>query len=330
MLHLLSTLEDRLLEFEIRYFSLDFTIDETLAGFAIVTRLVGCNSDSTKSIRVKGFLKFKLFLVILLDCWRVQLGLRWSHSQIESIIVLNTVVCKSERIVELVALEFQDLLLGRNALAVAKHVFHIVWSSRSGVDIQCNLLTTWQTDMDSPWFELEGVLVLDADIVQRLLIIHKKIGVEHQALILALNACLVLNLRFDVSDGIRRIDCISSLISIEIDDVNFHRQQFNHVTVADAIILQRAPLWQWLAIECRALILGWDSKLFLYLLLNVINAIIRIDHEIGNPAIWSLNLNYHGLQMNCVSMADVVVSQSSVVFQCLSIEFGALIFRCNS
>ena len=64
MLHLLSTLEDRLLELEIRYFSLDFTIDETLAGFAIVTRLVGCNRDSTKSVRIKGFIEFKLFLAL--------------------------------------------------------------------------------------------------------------------------------------------------------------------------------------------------------------------------------------------------------------------------
>ena len=103
----------------------------------------------------------------------------------------------------------------------------------------------------------------------------------------------------------------------------------------NVVVTQSAPILQLLASEDKSLLVGWDALLVLDLGLHVIDGVRRLDLQRDRLAGESLDEDLHAAtktkdQMESGLLLDVVIRESTTVFELLSGENQALLIRGNS
>ena len=103
----------------------------------------------------------------------------------------------------------------------------------------------------------------------------------------------------------------------------------------NVVVTQSAPILQLLASEDKSLLVGWDALLVLDLGLHVIDGVRRLDLQRDRLAGESLDEDLHATtktkdQMESGFLLDVVIRESTTVFELLSGENQALLIRGNS
>merc|ERR1719384_2389724 len=101
----------------------------------------------------------------------------------------------------------------------------------------------------------------------------------------------------------------------------------------DVVVRQSSTVFQLFACKDQSLLFRWDSLFILNLRFNVLNSIIRFHIEGDGLSSQSFHENLHRTtpesqdQMQSRFLLDVIIRQSSAVFQLLASEDETLLLR---
>jgi len=128
-------------------------------------------------------------------------------------------------------------------------------------------------------------LFLDVVIRQSATIFELLAG-EDETLLVRRDSFLVLNLRLDVVNGVRRLDLERDSLAGQRLHEDLHataetKDQVKSRLFLDVVIRESAAIFELLASEDEALLVRWDTLLVLNLRLDVIDSVRRLDFE-GN------------------------------------------------
>jgi hypothetical protein len=131
--------------------------------------------------------------------------------------------------------------------------------------------------------EMESRLLLNV-VIRKSTTILKLLSGEDQALLVRGNSFLVLNLAFDIVDGVRRLDLKSDRLSGQSLDKNLHataetQHKMESALLLDIVIRKSAPVLELLSGEDQALLVRRDSFFVLNLGLDIIDRIGGLDLE---------------------------------------------------
>ena len=139
--------------------------------------------------------------------------------------LLNVVITQSSSIFQLLSSKDQSLLVRWNALLILDLSLHVIDGVRR-LDLQRDRLTREGLDKDlhtttETKDQMESGLLLDVVIGEGASIFELLSG-ENQALLIGGNSFLVLDLRLDVVNGIRRLDLKGDGLASQGLDENLH------------------------------------------------------------------------------------------------------------
>mmetsp|Transcript_26634 Transcript_26634/g.58383 ORF Transcript_26634/g.58383 Transcript_26634/m.58383 type:complete len:281 (+) Transcript_26634:646-1488(+) len=222
--------------------------------------------------------------------------------------------------------ECRELIFDRNAnpsLNLPLNIFNgIFW-----IHDKINSTSIWRPDFDLHWLEFKRVFVFDPSILQAALFIFKKVAPETQALVFPVDSCVTLHPIFDRLDAVKGIDHICPFLAVQINNIDFHWLQLNHIVVTDIIFIQRASVMQWAVFECRELIFNWNTNLTLHLLLDIFNGVFWIHNKIKGMSIWGPDFNFHWFKLQCIFVFDPSILQANFfIFKRVALEAQALVF----
>ena len=140
-------------------------------------------------------------------------------------LLLNVVVAQSAPVLQLLASEDKSLLVRWNALLILDLGLHVVNGVRR-LNLQRDRLPREGLDEDlhattETKDQMEGGFLLDV-VVRESSSIFELLSGENQTLLIRGNSLLVLNLRLDVVDRIRRLDLESDGLAGQGLDENLH------------------------------------------------------------------------------------------------------------
>ena len=140
-------------------------------------------------------------------------------------LLLNVVVAQSSPIFQLLASEDESLLVRWNALLILDLGLHVIDGVRR-LDLQRDGLTREGLDEDlhstaETKDQMESGLLLNV-VIRESASVFELLSGEDQALLIRGNSLLVLDLRLDIVDGIRRLDLKGDGLAGESLDENLH------------------------------------------------------------------------------------------------------------
>jgi hypothetical protein len=132
-----------------------------------------------------------------------------AEHQVKGGLLLDVVVCQSTAILKLLTSEDKTLLVWGNALLVLDLGLHVV-DGVGRLNLQGDGLASEGLDEDlhattEPEHQVEGGLLLDVVVGKGAAILELLAG-KDEALLVWRDAFLVLDLRLDIVDGVRRLD----------------------------------------------------------------------------------------------------------------------------
>jgi len=200
---------------------------------------------------------------------------------VESALLLDVIIRKGATILELFTSEDEALLVRRDTLLVLDLSLHVV--DRIGrLDLECdglagqrfhkNLHPATKTED-----EVESRLLLDVVIRKSAAVLELLAG-EDEALLIGRDPFLILDLRLDVVDRVRRLDLESDCFAGESFDEYLHpaAQTKNEVKsrlLLDVIVRKSTTVFKLLSGEDQTLLVGRDPFLVLDLRLDVIYSV---------------------------------------------------------
>ena len=204
-------------------------------------------------------------------------------------LLLDVVVRKGPSILELLSGKDEPLLVGRDALLVLNLALHIIDGIRR-FHFQRDSLACERLDKDlhssaKPKNEVERRLLLNV-VVGKGPAILQLLARKDQALLVRRDALLILNLRLDIVDRVRRLDLERYRLPRERLDEDLHattepEHEVERRLLLDVVVGQGAAVLKLLSGENEALLIRGNALLVLDLRLDVVDGIRRLDLE-GN------------------------------------------------
>ena len=288
-----------------------------------------------------------------------------TKDQMKSRLLLNVVVRQRSAILELLPSEDKSLLIRGDTLLildlrldiinrVARLDFQRDRLARQGLDE--DLHTTTKTED-----EMEGGLFLDVVVRESSPVLELLAG-EDEALLIGRDAFFVLDLRFDVVDGITGFDFQGDGLSGEPEqerthleteirrelvrkvnsrlDENLHattetKNQVKGRLLLNVVVGQRSAILQLLPSENEALLVRRDSLLILDLGLDIVDGVARLDLECDGLPSERLHKDLHTTtetedEMESGFLLDVVVGEGAAIFELLAGEDKTLLVWGNA
>jgi len=204
-----------------------------------------------------------------------------TEHQVEGRLLLDVVVGESTTILKLLASEDETLLIWRNAFLVLDLCFDVL-DRVAGLHLQGDGLSGQRLDEDlhtaaQTKHEMQRRLFLNVIVAQRATIFQLLSG-EDQTLLVWRDTFLVLNFRFDVLDGITRLDLERDSFARQRLDEYLHatsetQNQVERRFLLNVVIAESATVLELLAGEDETLLIWRDSFLVLDLGLNVFDRV---------------------------------------------------------
>ena len=199
----------------------------------------------------------------------------------EGRLLLDVVIRKGTSILKLLASEDEALLIRGDALLVLDLRLDVVDRVR-GLDLEGNGLTRQGLDENlhattQTEDQVKGRLLLDVIVGKGATILELLAG-EDQALLVRGDALLVLDLRLDIVDGVRRLDLEGDRLAGEGLDEDLHstaetEDEMEGGLLLDVVVRESAAILELLASEDQALLVRRDALLILDLGLDIVNGV---------------------------------------------------------
>jgi len=183
---------------------------------------------------------------------------------------------------------------------------------------------------------VESTLLLDVVVGQRAAVLELLSG-EDQALLVRRDAFLVLDLRFDIVDRVRRLDLQGDGLSGKGFDEDLHattetENQVESALLLDVVVGQRAAVLELLSSEDETLLVRRDTLLILDLGLDIVDRIGRLNLEGDRLPGQSLDEDLHATtetedKVQGGLLLDIVVGQGPAVLKLLPGEDETLLVR---
>ena len=210
-----------------------------------------------------------------------------AEHQVESGFLLDVVIGESASVFQLLPGKDQTLLIRGDAFLVLDLRLHIVDRVRR-FNIEGDRLSGERLDEDlHPSTEtedqVESGFLLNVVIRERAAILELLTG-ENQTLLIRGNTFLVLDLRLDIVNRVRRLDVKGDGLASQGLDKDLHtpaetQHQVKGRLFLDVIVGQRATVLELFTGEDQSLLIGGNSFLVLNLGLDIVNGIRRLDVE---------------------------------------------------
>ena len=146
--------------------------------------------------------------------------------------------------------------------------------------------------------QMECRLLLNV-VVRKGLTILELLARKDQALLIRRDALLILNLLLHILDAVARLNIYRDRLTRECLHENLHaaatetQDQMECRLLLNIVVRKSLAILKLLAREDQALLIRRDALLVLNLLLNILNAITRLNIERDRLASKSLNENLH-------------------------------------
>ena len=196
---------------------------------------------------------------------------RRSEHQVEGRLLLDVVVREGAAVLELLAREDQPLLVRRDALLVLDLRLHVV-DGVGRLHLQGDGLASQGLHEDlhataEAEHQVEGRLLLDVVVREGAAVLELLAG-EDQALLVRRDALLVLDLRLDVVDRVRRLDLERDGLARQGLDEDLHataeaEHEVEGRLLLDVVVREGAAVLELLAREDQALLVRRDALLCL-------------------------------------------------------------------
>merc|ERR1719362_16053 len=212
-----------------------------------------------------------------------------AQHQVKGGLLLDVVIRKGATLLQLLSGKNEALLIWRDALLVLDLGLDVV-NCVGGLDIQSDCLACQRLDKDlhastQAQHQVQRGLFLDVVIRQCAAVLQLFAG-KDKALLVRRDALLVLDLGFDIVDGVRGLDVKSDGLASQSLDKDLHtttepQHQVQRGLFLDVVIRQRAAVLQLFAGKDKALLVWRDALFVLDLSLDIING-VRSFHIQGD------------------------------------------------
>ena len=186
---------------------------------------------------------------------------------------------------------------------------------------------------------MKGGLLLDV-VVRESSAIFQLLSGEDQSLLVWWDSLLVLDLGLDVLDGVGWLDIKGDGLASESLDEDLHtssesQDEMESGLLLDVVIGESSAILELLSCEDESLLIRWDTFLVLDLGLDVLNSVGWLDIEGDGLTSEGLDEDLHSTsesedEMEGGLLLDVVVGESSAVFELLSSEDESLLIWWNT
>jgi len=187
--------------------------------------------------------------------------------------------------------------------------------------------------------KMEGALLLDVVVGQGSTVL-KLLSSEDQSLLIWGNTFLVLDLLLDIVDGVRALHLKGDGLASERLDEDLHsssesEDEMKSALLLDVIVGQSSAILELLSSEDQSLLIWWNSFLVLDLLLDIVDGVRALNLKGDGLASEGLDEDLHSSsesedEMKSAFFLNVVISQSSAVFELLSSEDQSLLIWWDS
>ena len=195
--------------------------------------------------------------------------------------LLDVVVAQGTSVFQLLSSKNKTLLVWWDTFLVLNLGFDIIDSIR-WLNIQSDSLSSECLDKNlhsssETKNQMKSRLLLNVVVTQRTAI-FQLLSSEDETLLVWWDTFLVLNLGFDVVNGVGWFDIKSDSLSSECLDENLHsssetKNQMKSRLLLNVVVTQRTAIFQLLSSEDETLLVWWDTFLVLNLGLDVVNGI---------------------------------------------------------
>ena len=258
-------------------------------------------------------------------------------------LLLNVVIREGATVLELLARKDQTLLIGRDALLVLDlrldvvdgvAGFHVERNGLSGQRLDKDLHSTAETQD-----QVEGRLLLDV-VVREGAAVLELLARKDQTLLIRRDALLVLDLRLDVVDRVRRLDVERDGLASQRLDKDLHstaetQDQVEGRLLLDVVIREGAAILELLSGKDEALLIRRNALLVLNLGLDVVDRVAGLDVKGDRLSGEGFHEDLHAAtetqdQVEGRLLLDVVIRESASILELLSGKDEALLIRRDS
>jgi len=186
---------------------------------------------------------------------------------------------------------------------------------------------------------MEGGLLLDV-VVGEGSAVFELLTSEDKTLLIGWDTFLVLDLGFDVLDGVAGFDVEGDGLAGQGLDEDLHtttetEDQVKGGFLLDVVVGEGATVFELLTSEDETLLIGWDTFLVLDLCLDILDGVAGFDVESDGLASQGLDEDLHTTtetedQMESGLLLDVVVGESATVFELFTSEDETLLIRWDT
>ena len=186
---------------------------------------------------------------------------------------------------------------------------------------------------------MKGGLLLDV-VVRKSSSILELLSSENQSLLIWWDTFLILDLGFDVLNGISWLDIEGDGLASESLDEDLHtssesQDEMKSGLLLDVVVGEGSAILKLLTSEDESLLIWWDSFLVLDLGLDILDSVSWLDIEGDGLTSEGLDEDLHTTsesehEMEGGLLLDVVVRQSSAVLELLSSEDESLLIWRNT
>jgi len=266
-----------------------------------------------------------------------------AEDQVEGGLLLDVVISQGASIFKLFSGEDESLLIRGNSFLVLDLLFDVVDGVRA-LDLKSDRLSGQGLDEDlhassQTEHQVEGGLLLDVVISQGAAIFELFSG-EDESLLIRGDSFLVLDLLFDVVNGVRALDFEGDGLSGQGLDEDLHsssqtEHQVEGGLLLDVVISEGASILKLFSGEDESLLVGGNSFLVLDLLLDIVNGVRALDFQSDGLSGESLDEDLHASsqtehQVEGRLLLDVVISKGASIFKLFSGEDESLLVGRNA
>ena len=233
--------------------------------------------------------------------WASSVSTSESENQVKGRLLLNVVVRKGSAVLELLTSEDESLLIWWDALLVLDLGLDVL-NGVSWLDIESDGLTSEGLDEDlhttsESQHKMESGLLLDVVVGEGSAVLEL-LSSEDESLLIWWDALLVLDLGFDIFNGVSWLDVKGDGLTSEGLDEDLHttsesEDEMESGLLLDVVVRESSSILELLSGEDESLLIWWDTFLVLDLGLDVLDSICWLDVEGDGLTSKGLNEDLH-------------------------------------
>merc|ERR1719188_1215696 len=263
--------------------------------------------------------------------------------QMQGALLLDVVIGEGSSILKLLSSEDQPLLVWGNSFLILDLGFYVLNGIRR-FNLQSDGLASQSLDKDlhtssQSENKMESAFLLNV-VVREGSSIFQLLSSKDQSLLIWGNSFLILDLGFDVLNGIRWFNLQGNGLTSQGLDEDLHtssqsKNQMQSTFLLDVVIGEGSSIFQLLSGKDQSLLIWGNSFLILDLSLDILNGVGWFDLKGDGFASESLDKDLHTSsqsenQMQGTLLLDVVVGEGSSILELLSSKDQSLLVWRNS